>query len=285
MYKIEQYDTHVPFTWCPGCGNFGILAAFKQAIVSLVEKGTPKENIVVVSGIGCSSKIVDYLNLNTLCSLHGRPVIAAEGVKLANPNLKVIASIGDGGCYNEGITHLIHAAKRNIDITVLVHNNRTFALTTGQFTATSPEGFKGGSTPKGTVEEPFNPLELMLASKASFIARGCSLRINHLKQLIEKGVEHQGFSFIDILQPCVTFFNTTDFYSQRVYEIKEKNLSFEKEALKKIKQWNYQKDSDKIPVGIFYQKQRPTYERELLGDLNPCQRDKKIDLEKILEKK
>jgi len=281
--KNIKLDTYARNTWCPGCGNFGIFTALKQAISSLIKKGTPKENIVIVSGIGCGSKIIDYLNLNSFSSLHGRPVVSAEGIKLGNPNLKVIASIGDGGCYNEGVSHLIHAAKRNIDITVLVHNNRTFALTTSQFTATSPKGFKGKSTPRGSVEEPFDPLELMLAAKASFIARGYSMELNHLKELIEKGIRHKGFSFVEILQPCITFFDTTDFYSKRVYGMEESNLTSKTEAMKKIEQWDYDKDDSKIPLGVFYKVQKPTYEEELLKELNPSKRKKKVDFGKIFK--
>ena len=281
--KNIKLDTYARNTWCPGCGNFGIFTALKQAISSLIKKGTPKENIVIVSGIGCGSKIIDYLNLNSFSSLHGRPVVSAEGIKLGNPNLKVIASIGDGGCYNEGVSHLIHAAKRNIDITVLVHNNRTFALTTSQFTATSPKGFKGKSTPRGSVEEPFDPLELMLAAKASFIARGYSMKLNHLKELIEKGIRHKGFSFVEILQPCITFFDTTDFYSKRVYGMEESNLTSKTEAKKKIQHWYYYNHDSKIPLGVFYKVQKPTYEEELLKELNPSKRKKKVDFGKILK--
>jgi len=281
--KNLKLDTYAENTWCPRCGNFGILAALKEVISSLVEKGLPKENIVVVSGIGCSSKIIDYLNLNTFSSLHGRPIVSAEGIKAGNPNLKVIVCAGDGGIYNEGISHLVHAAKRNTDITVLVHNNRNFALTAGQFTATSPKGFKGKSAPEGSIEKPFNPLKLMLASNATFIARGYSAKINHLKDLIIKGVEHKGFSFIDILQPCVSFFNTYQLYNEKVYEEKNENLTSEKEALKKAGEWNYGKDNSKIPIGIFYEIQRPVYEKELLGNLIPAKRTKKVDFKKVLE--
>jgi len=273
--KLETYAEN---TWCPGCGNFGILAAFKQAVSSLIEKGVSKEDIVVVSGIGCGSKIIDYLNLNTFSSLHGRPIISAEGIKLGNPNLKVIVSIGDGGCYNEGISHLIHAAKRNIDITVLVHNNRNFALTASQFTATSPKGFKGKSTPRGSVEEPFDPLKIMLASNATFIARGYSAKISHLKNLILQGVEHEGFSFIDILQPCITFFDTYQFYNERVFEMKSKSLTSETEALRKINQWKYVKEEIKIPIGVFYKVQKPTYEKQLLKGLIPSKRKKEVKI-------
>lgn len=258
-----QLKTYAKNTWCPGCGNFGILAALRETILDLINKGIPKEKIVLASGIGCGSKIIDYLNLNTFSSLHGRPVISAEGIKLGNPELKVIASVGDGGNYNEGISHLVHAAKRNIDITVLVHDNRNFALTTSQFTATSPKGFKGKSTPEGSKEEPLNPLELMLASKASFIARGYSMKLEHLKRIIREGIQHKGFSFIEIIQPCITFFDTVDFYNKRVYEMKKNSLNSNREILKKIKEWNYENNDSKIPLGIFCQQKKPTYE-ELL---------------------
>lgn len=273
-----QLDTYCQNTWCPGCSNFGILTAFKEAITSLTKKKITKENIVILSGIGCHAKIVDYLNLNSFYSLHGRPIATAQGIKLGNPNLKVIVFAGDGDAYDEGISHLIHAAKRNIDITVLVHNNRNFALTTGQFTPTSPKGFKGGSTPQGSIEEPINPLKLMLASKATFIARGYSLKPTHLKNLIIAGVEHKGFSFIDVLQPCLSFFDTSQLYNQKVYELKARNLTSEKEALKKIEQWEYREDSAKIPIGIFYKVKKPVFEKELLGNLNPSKR-KKVETE------
>jgi len=259
--KSLKLETSAKNTWCPGCGNFGILTALKQAISDLIEKGIKKENIVLVSGIGCHAKVVDYLNLNTFYSLHGRPIASGEGIKLGNPNLKVIVVAGDGDTYNEGISHLIHAAKRNIDITVLVHDNRTFALTTGQFTATSPAGFIGKSTPDGSVEEPFDPLKIMLASGATFIAQGYSAKINHLKNLINQGISHQGFSFIDILQPCVTFTpGAYQFYNKRVFEVKPENLTSEEKALKKINQWRYGKKGIKIPIGIFYKIQKLTYE-------------------------
>jgi 2-oxoglutarate ferredoxin oxidoreductase subunit beta len=262
--KNIKLETSAQNTWCPGCGNFAILAALKGVVAEMIKKGTPKEEIVLVSGIGCSSKIIDYINLNSFSSLHGRPVISAQGIKMANPKLKVIVFIGDGGCYNEGIAHLIHAAKRNTDLTVLVHNNRNFALTTSQFTATSPKGFKGKSTPQGSIEESFNPLSLMFSLRASFIARGYSMKINHLQDLIKKGAKHKGFSFIEILQPCITFFDTTDFYNQRVYEMKKGDLKSDQEIIKKIKEWDYEDNNSKIPLGIFYQRKRPVYEEELL---------------------
>ncbi len=265
---MKNLETYCKKTWCPGCGNFGILTALEQAVASLMNNGINKENLVIVSGIGCHAKIVDYLNLNTFYSLHGRPIASAEGIKLGNPNLNVIVCAGDGDAYDEGISHLIHSAKRNINITVLIHNNRTFALTTGQFTSTSPYGFKGKSTPNGSIEKPLNPLKLMLASNAMFIARGYSAETEHLKNLIIKAVNYQGFSFIDILQPCMSFTpEAYQFYNKRVYKLKNKNLTSKEYALKKIEEWEYDKDTPKIPIGIFYKRNQNSYGKILLKNL------------------
>jgi 2-oxoglutarate ferredoxin oxidoreductase subunit beta len=254
-----KLDTYCQKTWCLGCPNFSILEAVKRAVSELIGEGIPRENFVLTCGIGCHGKIVDYLNLNSFYGLHGRCIATAQGIKLANPNLKVIAFVGDGDAYDEGICHLIHAAKRNSDITVLVHDNRNFALTVSQFTATSPKGFKGSSTPKGSIEEPFNPLELTLASGATFIARGYALKIDHLKELIKKAILHKGFSFVEILQPCITFLDNRKFYEEKIYELK--NPLSKEEAQIKIKEWDYSNgEKSKIPIGIFYQIEKPTFE-------------------------
>ncbi|MFA5013357.1 MAG: thiamine pyrophosphate-dependent enzyme [Candidatus Paceibacterota bacterium] len=266
--KKTNFLTDCPNTWCPGCGNFGILGAFKNAIEDIVAKGEKRENIVVIGDIGCNSKIADYLNLNTFIGLHGRPVTTAEGTKLANPNLKVFVFTGDGASLNEGLDHLIHAAKRNANIKVILHNNRLFGLTTGQFTAASPKGLKSRSTPMGNVEDPLNPLELMLASNASFIARGFSSKTDHLQKLILAAHKHKGFAFIEVLQPCVSFYNPIQFYNERIYETENTVLDSRESAIKLIKEWNYNGEG-KIPLGIFYKKEKPVFEesvRELLGD-------------------
>lgn len=279
-----MFDINIQNTWCPGCGNFGILETFKKAVIDLEKKGTKRENIVFTAGIGCHAKIFDYLNLNSFYGLHGRAVATAEGIKLANPNLKVVVFSGDGDSYNEGISHLIHAAKRNIDITVIIHDNRIFALTTGQFTATSPKGLKGKSTPNGSIEEPFNPLELMLASGATFIARGYSAKTEHLKNLIVRAIEHKGFSFIEVLQPCISLFNNYQFYQKRIYETNEKNLDSKESAMKKIQEWDYKNGEDKkIPIGVIYQIQKPSYDELSLKNLNITKNKKERNIEKVLK--
>jgi 2-oxoglutarate/2-oxoacid ferredoxin oxidoreductase subunit beta len=247
----DNLATYAKNTWCPGCGNFAILNSIKAVLMALIEEGFPKEKIVIVSGIGCHAKIADYLNVNSFYSLHGRVVPVCEAIKLANPELKVIGFAGDGDTYGEGLEHLIFAAKRDIDINIIIHNNRVYGLTTGQYTPTSPLGFKGRSTPLGTTESPVNPLELMMASHASFIARGYSHGIELLKKIFKEGIHHKGFSLMDVLQVCVTFYNMYDYYNSRVYELKDHDPKDYDMVLKKIREWDYNSDS-KIPLGIFY---------------------------------
>lgn len=256
---IKSLNTYAKNTWCPGCGNFSILGAIKAVLKSLVEDGEPLENVVLVSGIGCHAKIVDYINTNSFYSLHGRVTPVAEAIKLAQPNLKVIGFAGDGDAYGEGLEHLIFAAKRNIDITMIIHNNRVYGLTTGQYTPTSPLGFRGRSTPFGTKELPLNPLELMLASGASFIGRGTSHGMELLKSIFKEAIVHKGFSLVDVLQVCVTFYNMYKYYDQRVYELSQGNLDNYQEALNKIREWDYNKDA-RIGLGVFYKKEAPVFE-------------------------
>ena len=163
--------TGAPNRWCPGCGNFIIQHAFKDVLVQMAQEGFPIENVVIVTGIGQHGKMFDYMNVNAFYSIHGRTIPVATGITLSNPDLKVICFAGDGDAYAEGLDHTIFGAKRNVDITVFVHDNRVYGLTTGQYTPTSPAGFRGRSTPAGSVEMPLNPLELMLTSGATFVAR------------------------------------------------------------------------------------------------------------------
>ena len=204
-------------TWCPGCGNFSIQFAVKALLQDLEKQGTSLDDVVLVTGIGCHAKMADYLNVNTFYSIHGRVLPAATAIKLANPGLTVIGCAGDGDAYAEGLDHLIFAAKRNVDITLFIHNNRVYGLTTGQYTPTSPLGYKGRSTPSGTLEYPLNPLELMYASGASFIARGYTRNQPLLKKTMADAVRHRGFSFVDILQICATYFDVHDVYDKYVY--------------------------------------------------------------------
>jgi len=272
---MDDLGTYAENTWCPGCGNFGILNAFKKAILSLEEKGIKRENIVITSGIGCSAKIFDYLNLSGVYGLHGRDMATLEGIKFANPDLKCITFSGDGGVMGEGLSHVLFAAKRNADITIIMHNNGVYALTTGQVTPITKKGWKGPSTPRGSVEEPFNSLSLLLEAGASFLARGYTTKIDHLADLMVQAIEHEGFSFIDVLQPCVSWNNTYKLYNEVVEVLDYEPKTYE-EALKIAKR------RDALPIGVIYRTTKPVFHKELYGDHNPI--TKKITKSKRIEK-
>jgi len=258
----RQLITGTQNTWCPGCGNFSIQHTLKNVLAGMEEEGKSLDDVVLVSGIGCHAKIADYLNINTFYSIHGRTIPVATGIKLANPDLTVICCSGDGDSYAEGLDHLIFAAKRNIDITVLIHNNRVYGLTTGQYTPTSPLGFKGKSTPSGTAEYPLNPIALMLASGATYVARGYTKKMDHLKKLVLEGISHKGFAFIDVLQICATFFPVTDYYSPRVYELSDHNRTDFESACTKAREWDYNSDT-KIALGTFFERSLPSFDEKI----------------------
>jgi 2-oxoglutarate ferredoxin oxidoreductase subunit beta len=252
-------NTSAKVTWCPGCGNFGILSAFRGA---LVELGLEREQVVVVSGIGCHGKISDYVNVNTFHGIHGRVLPFATGVKLANPDLTVFGFSGDADCYDEGWDHFCHAVRRNIDVTLIVHNNMVLGLTTGQTTATSQTGFRTKSTPFGSVVPPLNPIAHALVSSGSFVARGFAGDPKHLQGLIVQAAKHRGFNYIDVFQPCVTFnyLNSFEWFRQRVYKLEDTghNVSDRQKALEKSFEWG-----ERIPIGVFYKDERSTFSDNL----------------------
>ncbi len=256
----QPYITDAQNTWCMGCGNFAILHAVKDVIVGLIEDGVPRESIVLVAGIGCHGKIADYLNISSFYSLHGRALAVATGIKIANPNLTVICTVGDGDTYAEGLAHLIFAAKRNIDITAIVHNNRVYGLTKGQYTPTSPGTYHGKSIPKGVSDDPpFNPLEILLCSGCGFIARGYTRRQEELTDLIREAIAHKGFSVVDTLQICASFFDIGDFYNEHVYVPAGHNPEDFDAACRIVGEWDYNGDAP-IALGTLYRKEMPTYE-------------------------
>lgn len=277
---MGDLKTDAEITWCPGCGNFGIFTAIRNAIPILEKKGIKRENIIMTAGIGCHAKIFDYLNLSGIYGLHGRNSSNAEGIKIANPNLNVITFSGDGNGLGEGLAHTIYAAKRNQDITLILHNNSVFALTTGQASSLTEPGWKGPSTPRGSFETPFNAISLMIEVGATFVARGFSGDIKHLTDIMVQGVEHKGFSLIEVLQPAVPYHNWKEYRERIEYLQNEPKTYFE--AIKAAKEYS------KFTLGVFYRVQRPIYHRELYGDHNPItnrlSRDMRLDkIRKILE--
>jgi 2-oxoglutarate/2-oxoacid ferredoxin oxidoreductase subunit beta len=254
--ELNDFNTETKPTWCTGCGNFSIWNAAKRAFVGL--RLRPHE-ILIVYGIGCSGNGTNFIRTNAFHALHGRALPVATGAKLANHRLKVMTMVGDGDGVGIGGNHFMHSCRRNIDITCILHNNRVYGLTTGQTSPTSDEGFKTKSTPHGALEEPVNPVMLALASGATFVARGFSGELKQLTDIIQQGIKHKGFSFIDVLQPCVTFNkqNTYDSYRELIYNLEDekkydrKNLMSALEKAVEIK---------KIPTGIIYDVDRDTYE-------------------------
>jgi 2-oxoglutarate ferredoxin oxidoreductase subunit beta len=255
--SIKPFDTPTTNTWCPGCGNFSILMTVKQA---LAELELPREEVVAVTGIGCHGKITDYINVNGIHTIHGRVLPVATAIKIANDRLTVLGFAGDGDAFNIGIGHFPHAARRNVNMTYIIHDNLIYGLTTGQTSPTSKQGFVTKTSPRGEWSIAINPLTQALTSHVSFVSRTFAGEPQHMKEVLKNAIKHQGFALVDVLQPCVTFnrVNTYQFYKERIYKLEEEehDVSDWSEAYKKAEEWG-----DRIPIGIFYQEERPTYEK------------------------
>lgn len=276
----ENLLTKNPNTWCPGCFNFQILSGVKNTLSKSIKQGRKKEDFAIVSGIGCHGKIFDYLNLNGINTLHGRVLPACLGMKIGNPNLTILGFSGDGDAYAEGIEHLIHMARYNSDIKYIVHNNQVFALTAGEPTPTTSIGFKDKTTPQGVKIPPMNPIKLMLAAGAGFVARVFA-DVKQVETILEEAFKHKGFAFIEIIQPCIIFNNSANL-KVNTYDLQEAkhdkyNLN---EAMKKANEFDYNQVSNKtkIPLGVFYQEKKLVFEDlfPIISDLkkkNKCFKD------------
>ena len=281
MVTIEDYGQYET-AWCPGCGNFSILEAVKQG---LVDSGIAPHEVLLVSGIGQAAKAPHYLNANVFNGLHGRAIPVATGAKLANPDLRIIVESGDGCNYGEGGNHFLAAIRRNIDLTLIVHNNQIYGLTKGQASPTSEEGLVTKAQPEGVASLPFNPIAVAVAMQASFVARGFSGMIEHLAGLIQQGLAHEGFALIDVLQPCVSFneVNTFAWYKKRCYTLPDEYDATDwQAAMQTAVEWG-----DKIPLGVIYRNQRTSFEKRFSvlqrGPLVGQDTDL-AELKKILEK-
>lgn len=255
----KTLNTTTEMTWCPGCFNFQILAGFKNFLTKELASGRKKEEFAICAGIGCQGKIFDYVNLNGLNTLHGREIPTSFGMKMGNPNLDVYAFGGDGGTYSEGISHLIHAARENIDMTFTVHNNQVFALTVGQPTSVTEKGFTDKTTPEGVVVKPINPLKLVLNANASFVARVFA-DVKQVEWVFQEAKKHKGFKFIEIIQPCVIFHDDKG-YKEMLKEIpKSHDVKDFNKAMELASKWDYNgiKKSDEIYTGVFYKDNRET---------------------------
>jgi 2-oxoglutarate ferredoxin oxidoreductase subunit beta len=246
--SAKDFDNDFPIAWCPGCGNFPILKAVKQA---LSELGLEPHQVIMVSGIGQAGKLPHYMRGNFFNGLHGRSLPVATGIRVADPTIPVIVTGGDGDTYGEGGNHFIHAIRRNVNLTLITHNNQVFGLTLGQASPTTERGFVTKVQSHGVFLTPFNPIAVAAVLEAPFVARGFSGRAEHLVGLIKEAVQVKGFSLVDVFQPCVTFdrVHTFRWYEERVYDLGEEGHDTGDMAavLRKSREWG-----DRIPIGVFY---------------------------------
>lgn len=267
-----KFRSELKPTWCPGCGDFGVLNSLQTACATL---NIDPKDLVVCSGIGCSSNLPGFIRSYGLHSLHGRSVAVAQGVRLGNHDLTVVATGGDGDGYGIGVGHFIHAMRRNINMTYIVMNNQIYGLTTGQASPTSVRGVKTKSTPGGNIENALNPLGIALMAGGTFVARGFSGDSAGLADIMTRAIAHKGFSLVDVLSPCVTFnkLNTYAWFRERVYKLSDKghDTSSMEAALKATLDWD-----QRIALGVFYQAERPTYEESdaALADFGPLSKAK-----------
>lgn len=259
---MSFFRNQIEIAWCPGCGNFNLLTALSEA---LAELGLKPSQVVLVSGIGQAAKAPHYIQANVFNGLHGRSIPIAFGIQAVNPELTVIVESGDGCMYGEGGNHLIHAIRRNPNITVIVHDNQVYGLTKGQASPTSETGFVSKTQPLGTVSEPFHPLALAVSQDASFVARGFTGDKEGLKSILKQAIQWKGFSLVDVLQPCVTFNHTNTFgwYRSRLYPLPEEyNSEDQVEAFKKSLEWG-----EKIPIGVIYRHAKSVFSDRIFEKL------------------
>lgn len=262
MATFKDFRNKVKPNWCPGCGDFSVLAAMQRAFASL---GKEPENTAIVSGIGCSGRISGYVNTYGFHGVHGRSLPIAQGLKLANRDLTVVAAGGDGDGFAIGMGHTIHSIRRNVDITYIVMDNQVYGLTKGQTSPRSEMGFKTKSTPSGSIESAISPMEMALTVGAGFVAQSVSSDIKQLTRVIEEGIKHKGFSLINVYSPCVTYnkINTYDWFKENIVNLdKEENYdpADRSQAMQKLMEHNG------LLTGIIYQnKERPSYQEMIRG--------------------
>lgn len=259
MLRPSDFIVYQKPTWCPGnpsCGNFHILSTIRT---TLAELNLAPHQAIISSGIGCGSKMPDYTKINGFMGIHGRPLAVASGMALANGEQVVIAITGDGDGYAIGGNHFIHTMRRNINITHVAQNNQVYGLTKGQYSPTSQKGYKSKTSPYGAIEPPINPMTHALAGEASFVSRTFAGDREHMVRIFKEAIQHRGYALVDVLQPCIIFnrVNTYEWYGARVYDVEEDGHDRrDKSAAWRLAQlWG-----EKIPIGVLYQEERPTYE-------------------------
>jgi len=281
LLEPKLYESDTRPDWCPGCGDFGVLAALKDA---LIKSGKKPHEVVIVSGIGCSSNLPGYIRAYGFHGLHGRPVPVAVGIKTANPKLTVIATAGDGDEYGIGFNHVVHAARRNDDIKLIVMNNEIYGLTTGQLSPTSRLGQKTKTSPDGSIIYPLKPLPTILGAGGTFIARTFSADPKHFSWVIQEALKHRGFALIDAISPCVTWHNIYDEVKKLFYKLEDRGYKPDSEEAA----YRAMNDSEGIPIGIFYRREdKPTFQERLteqnggnwpVNDVKPLEKELVLSL-------
>ncbi|HEY8477311.1 MAG TPA: 2-oxoacid:ferredoxin oxidoreductase subunit beta [Chloroflexota bacterium] len=273
---LESYKSEEKPTWCPGCGDFGVLNALYQALRA---KGYDPKDVVCVSGIGCSSRLPYFVNSYGFHGIHGRAMPIALGVKVANPDLHVLAFGGDGDAFAIGAGHFVHAVRRNLDICYVIMDNNIYGLTKGQTSPTSGTGFTTKTTPRGNIDQPLNPLALALASGATFVARAFSGRPKELADLIVRGIDHKGFAVIDVFSPCPTFnkVNTFKYYREEVADVPADHDVTDRAAAIALAL-----QQDPLYLGVFYQSEQTTFEEHLEAQRSGTEADRQRVLESLL---
>jgi 2-oxoglutarate ferredoxin oxidoreductase subunit beta len=288
MLELKDFRTKVHNDWCPGCGDFGILNAIQMALFEL--KLEPHQ-VAVFSGIGCSGKTPHFVNTYGFHTLHGRSLPVATGAKLANTALTVVAVGGDGDGYGIGVGHFVHTGRRNLDFTYVVHDNQVYGLTKGQASPTLPKGMRTKSMPAASIIEGTNPLATAISSGYTFVARSYALDVRHLKEVLKAAIVHKGSALVDVLQTCPTYndINTKEWYAgadlqtkaPRLYKLEEtgydgtvkdpndSNEVTQKKAQALVRSFEW---GEKVPIGIFYRIQEPTFE-DMIGDRMPSYKE------------
>lgn len=275
--NIKELQTEIKPQWCPGCTYFADLQAVYKTFSDM---GFDESNLVLVGGIGCTGRITSYVNLYTIHTLHGRPLPVAMGFKLANPSINVVVISGDGDLLSIGGTHFIHTSRRNIDLTVIMFDNFVYGLTKGQVSPTSPHNLVTSTTPYGNLDEPINPISLALISGATFVAQTFALDINKTFQIIKEAIEHKGFSFVNVLSPCITYYRAEDVkaFKGKIKELDEQYLTDLPKAIYNSTKYEYY-------VGVFYKVNKPTFEENVIKNGNPFNSElyQKDKIEKLLK--
>ena len=273
--NIAEYKTDVHPVWCPGCGDFGVLTCIYRMLAT---KRLSPENVAVVSGIGCSSRLPAYVNAYGFHTVHGRVLPVATGIKTANPSLEVLAVGGDGDAYSIGGGHIPHAARRNIDVCYIVMDNEVYGLTKGQGSATAPVEMVKGTTPFGQLDDPLNPVAVAIAYNISFVGRGYSGKPKELTELILQGVEHKGFALIEVLSPCTTFHDTYKPISQKIRFVDSSHDPADRLAAMKL---SFEQDS--VPLGVIYKNERASFDERMAMTIERARAKGPGDLQKLLD--